>query len=354
MRRLKSLQLCRLSVWGMLALICLVVPSQADAIEDIEVADTYFSRFLKEGLVKGSSPGKFRLLYLHGRDTFAAGIGAEVPFGTSSPDTQFIDESGSELPTPPWFAHDIAILTYRIASNEFDDDAKSFNLSYGLAARYIPFLGSIHAGVNWNWGSHALGDPNNPLEETHRLVPYLYIDSTPFPSDDDRLPVSYRVFALPNDAYDDLSKVILEFGLFVDWFELGVWYERTKQQTQYLQEYSIYGFVPMSKSESGFPSSGIRFRAGNAFPEGADFGNSFSDPDTLFGVVELTGAWVLGVSYREDIGPGFRFGLDYAMDASVTGFGFSVKFYYARNFINDSVLGQIVDPSMFVIGLGIQ
>jgi hypothetical protein len=372
---------------------------------DIQASDTYFNRFLTDAIVQGTSPTKFSVAYLSGTDLGAVAVGGEfaasvrrelddvndelkslderrAKLSASAPrnadgsasaaDTEALRELGFQIkqledrkkyletsrgaidnePTRFWLGHDIAFLGYRMPKKPFpNDDARALNLSYGLAARNIPFVGSVYGGVYYSYASALSGDPVDPLKERHQFAPYLYLDSPPTIGMRALGPVRYRFFALPNGNFDSLRKLVADVGLSTDKLTAGLWYERTLLATGTLNEFSAFGRLAFSDTDT---RSGLHVRVGNATPGTQTLGDGLTDPKNLFAVVDLSKYYVLGLSYRKDVGLGFRIGLDWGIPKEVATVPARVQLYYARDYINDLVLGQIVDPGMFVIGVGMQ
>ncbi|MCB9526373.1 MAG: hypothetical protein H6702_23760 [Myxococcales bacterium] len=325
----------RFTAGGTLALVALSLAQAAHGQVRVDAADTLFNRFLRRTVVTPPGSQKFRVMYLAGDQLQGAGLSGAVPLDLAPP-----DRSGL------WLSHDLSTLAYKLPAPGSDDGPASFSASYGLGVHRVPYLGSVHAGLYFNYAASPRPAPARGDDTRTLVAPYLYLDRG-HSADEATQGLSYSGFLLPNASFDRVEKAQLTLGWQSDWLELGLWYEYTRRVGGPMQEYSLFGRV----FDAELPDGGIHGRLGNAFPADEDITGGFADPERLFVVVDLSYLFAVGLSYRDDLGVGFRAGVDYTL-AFAPGETLTAQLYYAHDYINDLVLGQIADPSMWVIGVG--
>lgn len=327
-------------------------------INEIQISNTYFNRFLRETALKGEGASKYAVSWTSGKSRSIIALGGEVPFDL---------DLATQIPDDFYMAHEIAVMTYLLDTPQFDDEEiRNFSLSYGMSGRNIPGFGDVMVGLYAGWDSYETGNPDKPLKELWTASPYLYIDA-PKNKKEIKDGFDYSFYVKPHDDYKSIDKALVEVGYIYNYVELGLWYEQTRTNTSTNYEYSVYGFIPDKGNLKNNLNleSGFRFRAGNvfrnAFSEEAEIDQSSSVFDQPFAILEYTKyGFGFGLSYKGDSGLGWKAGLDYAfvVDDSVegleSGYEIGAQLYWARDFINDTRFGQFADPKLFVVGVFIR
>lgn len=359
------------SAWGSrLVLVCVLGTlgfARPGNAQSIKVGDDYFDRLMRSTLTEGAqTPGHFAVSAKYAKGgLLSSGLLVEGALFS----TDYVRLAG--LFGLLWYRYEVEGLAK-------DENAGGLNQAAGVGVYLLPkspVRGSLFAGYNLYYGANVpygaiLPEGTATPEFGAETQPFLYLSGSFFEVFEAIASTAFRA------GTSERSKTYLQGKLNIRTFEVGAIYDQLESSADEgvvpggvtPAFYEISAFMKRGFSLSGGALDGyLLAKGGRSFfvDDASTFDTQFNDSKNLFGLLELSAYWMLGVSYSEANGVGWRAGVDYTIPMAkaasgdpepnpyfdLVGKGVAIELAYQKNYVDNDLFGPRVLPWTVTIGI---